>query len=83
MILPFPRQRRKQSDPNFHLLSVLSASTFNFGGKMSENVVFYSETKGILETAINTAADIIWSSHEEVLRKPQNTKLKVSWRFIF
>lgn len=54
----------------------------NLTVKMSEVLVFYSETKFILETAINAAADLVWSSEEEARRKPQNVKLKVRWRFI-
>ena len=49
---------------------------------MSASVVFYSETKLIVETAIKTAVVVIENAKEETSLKKPNVRRKVSERFV-
>lgn len=62
--------------------TLLWESAVNFKAKMSQNLVFYSETKSILETVIKTTVDVIGNSKEENATKEPNVRRKVSQRVI-
>lgn len=49
--------------------------------KMSENLVFYSETKSIVETVIQTAVDVGHLKEEKSTKEP-NMRREVSQRLI-
>lgn len=50
---------------------------------MSENLVFYSETKCIMETVIRVAVDVIGNSKVENDAEEQTMNRKVSQRLVY
>lgn len=50
---------------------------------MSENLVFYSETRCIMETVIRVAVDVIGNSKVENDAEEQTMNRKVSQRLVF
>jgi len=74
--LPFPESMALLSNNTVGESSLLALKV-----KMSENLVFYSETKSIIEIAIKTAVDIGNSKEEDVTTEP-NMRRKVSTRLI-
>lgn len=69
-------------DAHCRCLSPLFVIAVKFDGKMSENSVFYLETKSIVDTAVKTAV-AIGDSEEEHGGLERSMRRKVSERFIF